>query len=237
MDDFEKISIKMLIRSLEHQLAGPLVTAGGYMEMIADKKLNISGPAREKMALQSHQAIERSLDMLAMLTQLRQLLDQPLKRISSILRFDVLNSNDELPTSGGAELINFKIDRSYRLPAVLVDPLLFEEAVLSIANFLVMSTQKQVAITFRSRENELVVKLSSDHDLRPWLDQYRAYEQFLQTNYQLADTTNPVIYLLIAKLQLAKMDCRLNFSQIRHNPAALYIHAPKANQLSLLARR
>ncbi len=160
MDDFEKISIKMLIRSLEHQLAGPLVTAGGYMEMIADKKLSISASEREKMALQSHHAIDRSLDILAMLTQLRQLLDQPLKVVSSILRFDVLSGNDELSVSSDVELINFRIDRSYRLPTVLVDPLLFEEAVLSIANFLVMSSQKQIAVTFRSRANELIVKLS-----------------------------------------------------------------------------
>lgn len=237
MDDFEKNSIMRLIRSLEHQLAGPLVTAGGYMEMMADKKLNISASEQEKMASQSHQAIERSLDMLAMLTQLRQLIDQPLKKVSSTLRFDALNSNDEPLSASSNELINFKIDRSYRLPAVLVDPLLFEEAILSIANFLVMSAQKQVAITFRSRENELIVKLSSDQDLRPWLDQYRVYEQFLMTNYQLTDTTSPVIYLIIAQLQLAKMGCRLHFAQVRHNPPAIYIHTPKANQLSLLARR
>ena len=229
MDNFDQTFVQLLIRSVEHQLASPLVAAAGYIEMVTDGALGLSPRQREAMIIQSQEAIERSIDMLSALQQLQQLERVSPKLISSNLKFDVLTEQRD-----DMQLVDFSMDRTYRLPSVLVDPYLLQEALANIADFIFLTRQiDQVNISFRSRTGELIVKLDAGEKLTAWLGHFRAFWQHLQTNHQLVDTLSPVMSLVMADLQLERMGASLSYAKIRSNPAAIYLHLPLANQLSL----
>jgi len=234
MDNSSSVFIDLLIRSVEHQLASPLVAASGYLEMACDSSLSLSPRQKASMTSQSHDAIERAIDMLGALQQLQQLARTEPKIISANLHFNSLVEMTRDVDIDTLDPVEFSIDRTYRLPLVLVDPYVFEEILGNIVDFFVLSRRiSKVAISFRNRDGELIVKFDGAEQLHHWLPFYREFWQGLESNHQLVDTSSPVMHLIMAQLQLEKMGGEFSFVQVRRSPAAIYLHLPLASQLYL----
>ena len=232
--DLQELTLLLL-----HQAKSPLVAVDGFISMAESEEGGKSSTVRQKLLHYARSSNERAMILLDTISNITALginghnLSIMPSRLDVSLRRSLLNYQ----VSSSEKRLICKINRTYKLPMVLVDQDKLEESLRLVAQIFVRSgpgKNEVLDVSFRIRGDYLVMRLSA-----PVFDQVlsEVKKVFLKdvhlTRLASEHDSELVVQCYIIRRNIELMSGFVKTEAKRGGPMRLYLHLPLSRQLQL----